>query len=128
MRSRKPTNVQFPVPRLGFKTDTLVDGLIGAEVRCGWCHKIRPRGRVHACDPRVLRGEIERLRTEQMDEKLRDYAYVRLQNESKKLRAVAEAARNLVAGARDIDLKHAKVDEPALVALETALAAAEYDT
>jgi hypothetical protein len=31
--TRKPTDVQFPVPRLGFKTDTLVDGLIG-EVLC----------------------------------------------------------------------------------------------
>jgi hypothetical protein len=60
--------------------------------------------------------------------KLEDYAYVRLQNENRRLREVAEAARNLVAGARDIDLKHAKVDEPALVALETALAAAGYDS
>jgi hypothetical protein len=44
------------------------------------------------------------------------------------LRAVANAARNLVAGARDIDMRHAKVDEPSLVSLEAALAAAGYDT
>ena len=43
------------------------------------------------------------------------------------LAAVVNAARTLVAGARDLDLRHASVDEASLVALESALAAAGYD-
>lgn len=43
------------------------------------------------------------------------------------LRHVAECAKNLVAGARDLDMRHASVSESSLVLLETALAAAGYD-
>lgn len=32
MRTRKPTDVQFPVPRLGFQTDTFCDTLIASIV------------------------------------------------------------------------------------------------
>lgn len=50
-----------------------------------------------------------------------------LREENAKLARVAAAAKNLVAGARDLDLRHASVSESALVLLETALAAAGYD-
>jgi hypothetical protein len=37
MRTRKPSDVSFPVPKLGFQTDELVDTLIEAmsEKPCG---------------------------------------------------------------------------------------------
>jgi hypothetical protein len=63
MRARKPTDVLFPVPKLGFQEDNAFDALLPAIIGDGWVCK--SCGTYH--EPRTLRCLNRKCRSSQSD-------------------------------------------------------------